>query len=216
MSKTDEDATGVPTRLIHQAYREALQARREYQQAAGGPMERAAHQQLHDVIAHYYEVLRPVLSESNAAEDLWHEEDLWPTRPVYRPAAVCPACGSRAYLDGDGRETNDVVGELCRNCGNAVVEQSSVPKVNEKGETVYQYLTGLKSVDNIWDQRVEEEVEISDALGTNTETRVETQLVPPEHLKIIARKLDEALKRLDLHATVDDKLPKGKLSNPDP
>lgn len=216
MATNDEDATGVPTRLIHQAYREALQARREYQQATGGPMEHAAHQQLHDAIAHYYEVLRPVLAGSNAAEDLWENEKLWPTEPVYRPVAVCPACGGHAYLDDEGDEDEHNVGELCPNCGKAVVETDRVPKVDESGQTVFRYATGLKSVGNIWDQRTEREIEYSDALGTHTETRVETQLVPPEHLKTIARKLDEALKQLDLHATVDDKLPKGKLSKPDP
>jgi hypothetical protein len=219
-SKNGDDGTSstIPTRTIHEAYREALQARRNYQQATGGPFEHDAHQALQDAVASYYEVLRPLLSSSNGTEELWNETELWPTEPVYQEVAICPECG--LYVPADEMDEVGVeVGDYCPNCvrdnperaGRPRLEPNQIPKTNGSGEVVYRYVEGLKSVDGIFDQRVERTVEYSDALGTHQETRVETQLVQPEHLKTIARKLDEALKALNLHAKVDDKLPKGTL-----
>lgn len=213
MAKTKDDPdTTIPTRTIHEAYREALEARSNYQRASGGPLEVNAHEALQDAVSNYYEVLRPLLSGSNATEDLWESEDLWPTVPVQHEVAVCPACGASEPLDelkGDEVTLN----ELCPNCGNAVVEKDSTAKTDENGQVEYHHVEGLQSVDNIWNQRDVREKTYSDSLGTHTETVVETRLVPPEHLKTIARKLDEALKKLNLHAKAEDKLPTGQLEN---
>lgn len=210
----DEPSSSIPTRTIHEAYRDALQARAQYQQAAGGQFEQPAHERLQDAVANYYEVLRPLLSSMNATEDLWEETELWPTEPIYHQVAICPGCGVYAPIDGlDEVDLDLAVNELCPSCGNAVVEKDQIPKTDETGQIQYRYVEGLESVDDIWSQQVEREVQYSSALGTQTEPVTETRLVPPEHLKIIARKLDEALKQLKLHAKADDRLPKGSVTS---
>lgn len=218
-SNDDGPNSSIPTRTIHEAYREALQARRDYQQSTGGPFEQQAHENLQDAVASYYEVLRPLLSSSNATDELWNDEKLWPTEPVYQEVAICPECG--LYVPADELDEADVaVGDYCPTCtgdsperaGRPRLEPEQIPATNGQGEVVYHYVEGLESVDDIWDQRVERQVEYSDALGTHQETRVETRLVAPEHLKTIARKLDEALKALNLHAKAEDKLPTGGLN----
>lgn len=214
-TSSDDDRGTMPTRTIHGAYREALQARRNYQTAAGGPFEANAHESLHDAVAAYYEVLRPLISASNSTEHLWTDEELWPTQPRYVEVALCPACGANVGVD----ELDDVpsvnLGDLCPNCENAVVETAQIPETDEDGQVVYDHVEGLKSVDGAWNQKVEHTVEYSDALGTHTETRVETQLLDPAHLQAIARALDEALERLALHADVDDEAPTTELDNDD-
>lgn len=213
-TSSDDDRGSMPTRTIHATYREALQARRNYQQAAGGPFEANAHEQLHDAVASYYEVLRPLVSSANATEHLWTEYELWPTQPVYVEVALCPACGANLPID-DVEETNVELGELCPNCENAVVETAQLPKTDDDGQVVYDHVEGLEAVDGVWNQQREFTVDYSDALGTHTETRVETQLLDPAHLQAIARALDEALERLALHAEIDDEAPTTELDNAD-
>lgn len=222
MAKNSDSDNGesLPGRTIHEAYREALQARRDYQQATGGPFEQQAHEALQDAVASYFEVLRPLVSSSNGTETLWEDEELWPTEPVYQKVAICPECG--LYVPaGELEEAGVAFGDFCPNCAREHpqgssrphLEQTEIPQTNDAGEAVYHYVEGLESVDDIFDQRVERQIEYSDALGAHQETRVETRLIAPEHLKTIARKLDEALKKLNLHAKADDKLPTGHLSN---
>lgn len=214
MATRDDDRGTMPTRTIHGAYREALQARRNYQTAAGGPFEANAHEQLHDAVAAYYEVLRPLVSASNSTEHLWTDEKLWPTQPVYVEVGLCLACGANEAVD----QLDDVgveLGEPCPNCENAVVEKAQIPETDDDGQVIYDHVEGLQAVDGAWSQTDEHSVEYSDALGTHTETRVETQLLDPAHLQAIARALDEALERLALHADVDDEAPTTELDNED-
>lgn len=213
-TSNDTETSSVPARTIHAAYREALEARRNYQQAAGSPFEQQAHEQLHDAVAAYYEILRPLVSRSNSTEAVWEDEDLWPTQPVYIDIAACHACGASEPVD-DLDDTDVDIGELCPNCENAVIERTEVPKTDDDGQVVWDHLEGLKSVDGVWNQRVERTVEYQDALGSHTETRVETQLLDPSRLQTIARKLDEALERLALHADIDDEAPTTELDNED-
>ena len=213
-SSDSNDAGSMPARTIHATYREALEARQHYQAAAGGPFEQNAHEQLHDAVAAYYEVLRPLVSNSNATEDLWKNEELWPTQPVYVDVGLCPACGANEPAD----ELDDAgisLGDMCPNCENAVVERAQIPKTDKDGQVVYHHVEGLEAVEGVWNQRVEREVEYRDALGSHTETVVETQLLDPAHLQAIARKLDEALERLSLHAEVNDEAPTTELDNED-
>lgn len=208
MSSSDDQGSPIPTRTIHEAYRDALNARRHYRQAAGSPLEPEAHENLQEAVAAYYEVLRPLLSSANACEKLWEEEELWAVEPRFREVAICSACNIYVGID-DAPETPLTIGTGCPDCGEGVIERRQIPETDDEGEIVYRYVTGLASVEDIWDQRIEREVEYEDALGQHSETRVETRLVPPEHLRTIARKLDEALRKLDLHAGFEDDLPKG-------
>lgn len=210
MSEADDGPnTTIPTQAIHRAYQESLQARSSYQSAAGGQFEAAAHEKLHNAVSDYFEVMRPLLENSNATRELWEEKKLWPTEPKYQAVAICKACDFFVPESESGSGAGR--GDLCPECGQQILERESIPKTDENGEVVYEWREGLKSVQNIWDQRVEKQVTRSDALGDHTEVVVETKLVPVEHLKVIARELDSALKALDLHAKSDDKLPKGRL-----
>ena len=216
-SRVNDDGTNstIPTREAHDAFRKAVAARRNYRQSIGGPFEQDAHQALQDAVAYYFEVLRPLLCSSNATDQLWNDEKLWPTEPVYQEVAICSECGNYVLADKMGDDCV-VVGDLCPNCardGDRVekprLEPKKIPATNEDGEVLYRYVEGLESVDGIFDQRVEQTVEYSDALGKHTKTVADTQLIAPQHLKTIARKLDEALRALNLHVKEDDKLPTG-------
>lgn len=213
-SKSEEElaASGVPVRTIHQTYQESLQARGEYQRAIGTQMEGWAHQNLHDAVMDFFEVLRPLLSSMNATEKLWNETKLWPVEPIMEAIAYCPHCGGNELVD----ELDDApieVGKPCPTCGQADVDTTHRPKVDEEGVVVYEWVEGLKSIDDLRNQRFEQEHTYQDALGTHTTTQTTSNLLAPEQLTAIARVLDEAMKELKLHATVDDKLPKGQVTN---
>ena len=204
-----EQASSIPTRTIHEAYRDALAARRQYQQSVGGPLEADTHQQLQEAVAAYYEVLRPLVSAANNTEKLWEEVNLWPTAPKYQTVHICRECMMYAPADADDTLP---LGSMCPGCGDGEIQLDEVPAIDDEGCVEYRYLRGLKAVEDIWDDRVERTVEYEDALGTHTETVVESRLVPAEHLRIIARRLDEALQKLDLHAEVESGLPKGTMT----
>jgi len=208
-----EQASTIPRRTIHEAYRDALAARRQYRQSVGGPLEADAHQRLQEAVAAYYDVLRPLVESSNATEDLWETEELWPIEPEYQFVAICPTC--QVYEPIEGNEAELPIGERCPSCGEDRIDRKRVPATDDDGEVQYRYVEGLKSVENIWDQRVEREVEYTDALGSHTEAVVETRLVPPEQLHAIAEALDRAMQRLSLHADVDDEAPTTTLDNDD-
>lgn len=211
-SRDDSPGTGIPTRMIHQKMIAWHEAREDYQQSIGGHFEQVAHENLHEKVSSYYEALRPLISSSNATKDLWNDEKLWRTQPVYVKIGVCPACGANESVK-QLNESGLRLGDDCPNCGKAKIEPSQAPATNEDGEVVYHHVEGLKSVDEAWEQRVEREVSYNDALGTHHETRTETQLLAPEYLKAIGRKLDEGLKKLNMHGKSEDKLPKGHLEN---
>lgn len=198
--------------MIHNRMVEWHDAREDYQQAIGGPFEQAAHENLHEKVSSYYEALRPLISSSNATKELWESENLWRTQPAYVEIGLCPACGANEAV-AEMEDTGLRVGDDCPNCGQATIEHTQAPATNEDGEVIYHHVEGLESVDEAWEQRVEREVSYNDALGTHHETRTETQLLAPEHLKIIGRKLDEGLKKLNMHGKSEDKLPKGHLEN---
>lgn len=211
MSKSEQRST-IPRRTIHEAYRDALAARRQFRQSVGGPLAGDAHERLQEAVAAYYDVLRPLVESSNATEALWETEQLWPIEPRYHEVAICPTCQVYEPLT----DTEELpLGERCPNCGQDQIERQQVPETDDNGQVVYRYVEGLKSVENIWNQRVEREVEYGDALGSHTETVVETRLVPPEQLHAIAEALDRAMERLSLHAEVDDEAPTTELDNDD-
>jgi predicted RNA-binding Zn-ribbon protein involved in translation (DUF1610 family) len=213
-SKNDDRSGGMPARTIDAAFSEVVDAWRNYQQAAGGPFEQNAHEQLHFSVAAYYKVLRPLVSSSNSTDDLWKNEELWPTEPVRVEIGLCPECGANESLDALN-DSGISLGDVCPNCGDGAVERAQAPKTDEDGQVVYHHVEGLESVQGIWDQRVEQKIEYEDALGSHTETVVETQLLDPAHLQKISEKLDEAMERLDLHAPVNDEVPTTELDNED-
>jgi len=211
-SSNDERRSSVPVRTLYGVYQNTIEARREYQQAVGGPMEQWALQNLHDAVLDYYEVLRPALSSMNATEELWEEAELWPTEPIMIELAYCPACQGHHPVE----QLDDVpieIGEPCPACGEADVDTTKVPETDEEGVVVYEWVRGLKSIDELRNQREVVEHTYQDALGEHTSTEVTTSLLAPEQLTAIARRLDEAMRELKLLATTDDKLPKGQINN---
>jgi len=205
MSAEQTDGRSLPGRTIHGAYQDCLQARSDYQRAIGGPMEGAAHERLHDATAAYYEALRPLVSSANVTEKLWEDVELWPLEPIYHTIGYCPACGAQAPMDELEKDGIEAGADMCPNCRNAVVEAEEMPKVDpETGQMEYRWLRGLESLNGIWDRVQEVPTEYESGLGPYESTRREAVLLEPGRLMTVARKLDEALERLDLHAEVDD------------
>jgi|GEM_PF-2125084 len=214
MAESEDGRSTLPIRAIHEAYRDALTARREYRQAVGGPLESDAHHRLQEAVASYYDVLRPLMESANSTEKLWEEAELWPTEPKYQSVNICPGCNS--YVPVESAHTDAFpLGGRCPECGDEQIGRDQIPKLDDEGRVEYHHVEGLQSVEGIFDQQVEREVEYSDALGTNSETVVETRLVPSEHLQLIAEKLDKVMERLSLHAEVDDEVPTTELDKED-
>lgn len=213
MSSSDEEIVSTaPIRTIHQAYRDTLQARSYYQRNVGTQMESWALENLHDAVMDYFEVMRPLVSSMNATERYWEEEQLWPSEPVMHEVAYCAACGGHCPV-GQLNDAPIEIGKPCPTCEQAPVKATTAPKTDEDGHVVYHWVEGLQSIDELRNQRDEQEHTYQDALGTHTTTTVTNTLLAPEHLTAIARTLDEALKELKLHAKTDDKLPKGQINN---
>ena len=198
------DSSSLPGRTIHGAYRDCLQARSDYQRAIGGPMEGAAHEQLHDAVANYYEALRPLISSANVTEKLWEEDELWPVRPLFEEVGYCPSCGGHAASSALQEKGIQVGSDLCPWCENAVLERDRAAKTDENGQVVYEWVQGLESLTDAWDRVEEVQVEYEDGLGPYSTTKREAVLLDPSRLLTVARKLDEALERLNLHAEIDD------------
>jgi len=202
MASNEQLTRSPPRRAIHAAYRRSLEARQHYQQAVGGPLEQEAHEQLHDAVGAYYEVLRPLVASSPATEAHWKHRQLWPTRPATVDVGYCPACSTNAPVD-ELAAADTGIGEPCPACRNAAVERRTVQQTDEEGRLVYEHVEGLATVDGAFDQHVERDIEYTDALGSHTDTRVERQLLPPAHLRTVARTLDDAMECLGLHVEVD-------------
>jgi len=197
------------TSEIRAAYRDSLQARRDYRRAVGGPYERMAHEALHEAVLDFYDVLRPMIKSSTATEELWSEVKLWPVARRTTEVAWCRECD--AELDVDD------VGELCFECraaddrGAPVLEAQEVAAFTSDGEPAYRWARGLQTLDNL---RIETEVvteQYTDALGKHERTREVKQLTDAEKLLTLLDHLDEAVQELGLLAEVDDDLPQDSL-----
>lgn len=195
MSSTDEARDPTSNDEVRQAYREMVQSRKAYRRAAGTQFEDAAHESFHDAVFDLYDELRARLKRRDVTQELWEEEELWPTEPVYVTVALCPGCTAYAPLD----EENDYSpGDTCPNCGGGVLERQSVPETDDEGQLVYDYVEGLNSLDQFRNRVEEYTVEYSDALGTHEEVRTQQQLLAPQRLEAVADLLAESMEVLGL------------------
>lgn len=194
--------TDTPRRVIHTAYQNSVEARRQYYRAIGTSVESAAHEQLHDTTLDYLEVLRPILTDSTAGEKYWsqdkHQAQLWPQHAQRQAVLRCPTCA--ATYD----RTQDGVGSPCPSCENTVLEPDEIP-VRENGRIVYEWAYGLERLDETFAQTRDIEESYTDALGTHHASRTERDLIGPTVLVRAARAMDRALNDLGLH--IDVKLP---------
>ena len=194
---------------IRAAYRDSLQARRDYRRAVGGRMERMAHEALHEAVLDFYDVLRPMLKTSTATEELWSEVKLWPVARRTTEVAWCPECGAEEDVDN--------AGDLCPTCraaddrGAPVLEGQEVQALTPDGEPAYVWARGLDTLDELRIETKEVTETYSDALGEHERTRTVKQLAEAEKLLTLLDCLDEAVQELGLLAEVDDDLPKDKL-----
>jgi len=197
------------TSEIQAAYRDSLQARRDYRRAVGGPYERMAHEALHEAVLDFYDVLRPMVKNSTATDELWSEVELWPVARRTTEVAWCPECDAEIDVDGTG--------ELCPECqaaddrGAPVLEKMEVAALTPDGEPAYVWACGLNTLDELRIETEEVTEEYSDALGKHERTRTVKQLAEAEKLLTLLDYLDEAVQELGLLAEVDDDLPKDKL-----
>lgn len=213
MSSTEEARDPTSNDEVRQAYQQMVQSRKAYRRASGTHFEDNAHESFHDAVFDLYDELRARLKRRDVTQDLWEEEKLWPTEPVYQPVAICEECGS--YLPADElKESQLDVGDYCPNCardnpdraGRPRLKGEQIPKTDDEGQIVYNYVEGLRSLDQIRNRVEEYTVEYSDALGTHEEVRTQRQLIAPQRLEAVADLLAESMEILGL-------FPDAELSN---
>jgi len=207
MSESDSVA---PAQDIRHSYRQALQARREYRRLMGSDLEGAAHEGLHEAVFDLYEVLRPMIKEANATEDLWDNTKLWPVSRKYIDAACCPNCDHVESVDDVEKD------DLCRNCEESRMKIEEVPAVDEYGDPAYVWERGLRTLDGVRNRTRTRTLKHDDALGSYETEVSERQLLEPDRLIVVADLLDECMQQLDLLVPFDDDLPTGQLSGVDP
>lgn len=195
MSSTEEARDPTSNDEVRQAYQQMVQARKAYRRAAGTEFEDNAHQSFHDAVFDLYDELRARLKRRDVTQDLWEEEELWPTEPVYITVALCPACTAYSSLDD---ESDYSPGDTCPNCGGGVLERENIPKTDDEGQVVYHHVEGLSSLDQFRNRVEEYTIEYSDALGTHEETRTQHKLLDPQRLEAVADLLAESMEVLGL------------------
>lgn len=207
---SDDDEATISAREVRRAYRMALEARQQYRRAVGSDLEAWAHEELHQAVFDFYDVLRPLIKNANATEEHWSERQLWPIQHRYVAASVCPACG----FEVAGHE-HAAQGSVCGRCGDAQLRKGEAPAVDEDGNPLYVWVEGLEEVDDLRYQSEVVEHEYSDAMGTHTRTEVQKQLLDPRKLVTIADTLDECLEELGLLAETDDEVTTTELDQED-
>lgn len=203
MSSTEEARDPTQNDEVRQAYQQMVQARKAYRRASGTQFEDNAHDSFHDTVFDLYDELRARLKRREVTQELWEEEELWPTEPVYVTVALCPACTAYDSLDDESAYSP---GDMCPNCGDAVLERETVPKTDDEGQVVYHHVEGLSSLDQFRNRVEEYTVEYSDALGTHEEVRTQQQLLAAQRLEAVADLLAESMEVLGL-------FPDAELSN---
>jgi CRISPR/Cas system CMR subunit Cmr4 (Cas7 group RAMP superfamily) len=170
----------------------------------GSELEHWAHGKLQDATLDYYDALRPILKDANATEELWEERNLWPVDRKRVRKAVCESCGE-IFDAGQA-------GKPCSKCEEDVLAGQVVDAVDENGQPLFVWESGLKTLDDVRLGVVERERTYTDALGEHSTTTVERDLMPSERLFRALDVLDEALQKLDLLVSIDDELPEGQLA----
>jgi hypothetical protein len=197
VSADDEGRAGtIPTRTVHDAYRQCLQARQAYNDQRGrGARQEALHRRLHNAVYVYFEALRPVLVGGDAVDDYWEgseDHHLW-AKPALRVDT------------GDGEElvTEEQLARL---------DGELTAQVKQRGEqtTVYE---GLAAIDGEFNRVQRAREEYADATGRHATTTQRAEPLPVEVLLAAARLLDGAAQELDLLYSVSESTPRTEITD---
>jgi len=194
------ESGAAASRQVRERYEVLVSVYEQYRRASGTEWDATVHEELHNAVFDLYGVLRPYLKKANATQELWEDAELWPTGRKWIPAGECPECEhvTDYALVGNG--------DLCPECGAAVVEACEVPAVDEQGEPVYEWKRGLRTLDELRNRTQTVAYEYEDALGSYEGQRTEKVLLEPLHLARLVNLLQEAMEELDMLDEYEDDL----------
>lgn len=222
----EEEASGIPTRAIHESYLDMQRALKEYRRATDRGSQHArdrAHGELQDAVLTLYEMLRPHLRENSSVSDYW--EGAPPSYPGDNGTVPDPADGTAILswqvhprsvdLNGSDPPKN---GSL-RAWHDALdlpesVRVQQVYPVSDDGYMVrYQaYEMGLAHLDDWQTQFRTVQTEIGGFMGARPSERQVRQRVPIEKLRRAARALADAANMLGFLSHTETPV----ISDPDP
>lgn len=216
-----EEGRSQPTRIIHDAYEECVEARRTYIQATNtnGYVD-LAHTNLQSAVFEFFEAMGYLLRETKAAEPYWDgrvTDD--PTDPTAGKAYLWSEYRT-STIDTEGAEFDDDgtpdwstvglpehvfvvdVGEVLNADSVAAGHAFPVYPVRLRIDTY-----GLKHIDGQFDTRQERLAASVGMLGVRDAGGTTTNRYEPRTLFRIADALERCAFELDLLAEVSDKLP---------
>jgi len=211
-----EEATGIPTRAIHESYismQAALQQFREAKDRGAGQGVQRAHGRLQQEVLTFYELLRPHLKHESAVEDWWQGK-----LPNYRHGETPDPEEGRGILhvqtarrQVDMTELDeDALDDLPDDMGDwglrewheAAGLNGSVRVVGVAGLgdtvllTVQQFQTGLRQLDS-WETKYERETTKKGGfMADKTDETVKRQRIPSDRLTRAARELSDVADKL--------------------
>lgn len=229
MSQSEDTATGIPTRLIHESYVEMMQAITTYyradQEGTGQHIEQA-HARVQQRVLGFFEVLRPYLRTKNSVEDYWAGEipdydDDTGTAILASQTRNVPV--STEYLDqAADREWQEMpmdwLEEQVRANHPELNGNSRIEAVHHEPDQgtlllkVRQYQVGLKQLDGKFHMQ---QTQVQRGSGymrhESSETTVKKKL-PIKKLFNAAHALEEAAESLGMLSNVDDTVPQTEIT----
>lgn len=211
-----EEATGIPTRAIHESYismQGSLQQFREAKDRGRGNAVQQAHGRLQQDVLTFYELLRPHLKHESAVEDWWEGK-----LPNYRHGETPDPEEGKGILHVQTARRQVDMGELdaealddlpddmskwgLREWHSAAGLNGSVRVVGVAGLgdtvllTVQQYQMGLRQMDD-WETKYQRETtRKSGFMADKKDESVTRQRIPSDRLTRAARELSDVADKL--------------------
>lgn len=216
MSKADEErASGIPTRVIHNAYVQTKNARHQYIHARKNDSGiEAARRELQQAVLNYYEVLREYIQKH--LDDFWHGKlphdgsdgiaifgysDTTTTAPF---SEFTPTGGLKddAAILNELRDNQRILGVTDIN------EDAGVVTIQ-----IRTYQAGLKHLDHLFDEtQTQYDQKKGSPLGNRVVRKQTSQQLNTGLLFTAARCLDQATMELGLLAAVDEGTPRTQIT----
>lgn len=163
------------------------------------------HSNLHSATMTWFESLYPHMADRpGEVGDYWHEAPLWPDTIATETIPTCPDC--ELGFEGEQYE----IGDVCVECGESQLVPGNIPKKNEEGQPIYEWVVGLKSLEE-WFRKTEQSTRTEGTFRPQTKTVEMPHRLKPEHLFRIARYLDKAAEQMGILADTDEALPLGEI-----